>query len=566
MNSKENDPTLASMPSNQDLKEMIRFDEESGFIWLGQQRMILLHASAFGSMRSELIHSFGEEYSMGVLMRMGFSSAQSDAQLAKKLRPNSSTFDTFVVGPQLHALEGIVSVEPVIVDINIEKGHFFGEFVWTNSFEASEHLRLFGVSKIPVCWQLLGYASGYTTEFMGNPILFKEVECIGKGDKQCRIIGKPLDEWDIEEQQSLIFKTGESIAELLYSLKDEVTQLRSSLHEQTQLTEIVGNSPKIQEALKLLQTAADCDVTVMMLGETGVGKEVFSQILHKLSKRVDKPFIAINCATLPEELIEAELFGVEKGAFTGAEKSRPGRFERADGGTLFLDELSELSPKAQSKLLRVIQTGELDRVGGISTIKVDVRIIVATNEDLEEQVQLGKFRADLFYRLNVFPVTIPPLRERLEDLSGLINKFIKRNNTKYSKKVKGVSDLAMEWFRSYAWPGNIRELENVIERGVLLTPNHQLIDTNKLLGQLQPEQSSVTSGLNNDGCLTYLEDQSQSSLSKLIEEGLTYEELEVNSLKEILESADGNISAAARKAKMGDAQFRYRLKKHNIKF
>jgi len=544
---------------------MIRFDEESGFIWLGQQRMILLHVSAFGAMRSELIHAFGEEYGMGVLMRMGFTSAQADAQLAKKLRPDTSILDTFAVGPQLHALEGIVSVEPISIDIDIAQGKFKGEFVWTNSFEAAEHLRLFGVSKSPVCWHLLGYASGYTSEFMGKPILFKEVECVGKGDSQCRIVGKPLEEWGVAEQNSQMFKNEESIAELLYTLKDEVSQLRSSLSEQVQPNEIIGDSAKIKEALKLLHTAAVCDVTVLLLGETGVGKEIFSQVLHRLSKRKDKPFVAVNCAALPEELIEAELFGVEKGAYTGAEKSRPGRFERANGGTLFLDELSELSPKAQSKLLRVIQTGELDRVGGIETKCVDVRLVVATNEDLQEKVKQGKFRADLFYRLNVFPVTIPPLRERLEDLSGLINKFVKRNNTKYARKITGVTDLAMEWFRSYSWPGNIRELENVIERGVLLTLNNEKIDTNSLLGQLQPAQASSLSMIDTRGCLTQSGDNNNNPISDLIREGFAFEELEVNYLQETLSLAKGNISAAARIAKMGDAQFRYRLKKHDIK-
>ncbi len=556
------DKTNISEPSNQDLKELIRFEEDSGYIWLGQQRMILLHASSFGSMRFELIESLGEEYAKGILMRMGYASAKSDAQLARKIRKDRDVLDVFMVGPQLHNLEGIVSVKPVSVELDVVNGNFHGEFIWTNSFEASEHLRLFGVAKIPVCWHLLGYASGYTSEFMGKKILFREVECVGKGDKQCRIVGKPLDEWEGKEQENFIFTPGEAIVELMYTLQDEVSQLRSSLNEPVPPEEIIGDSPQIKEALKLLKTAADCDVTVLMLGETGVGKEVFSQVLHRLSKRASKPFVAVNCAALPEELIEAELFGVEKGAFTGAEKSRPGRFERADGGTLFLDELSELSPKAQSKLLRVLQTGELDRVGGITTKKVDVRIVVATNESLEQKVKQGEFRADLFYRLNVFPVTIPPLRDRLDDLSGLIQKFIKRNNVKYSKKVTGVSDLAMEWFKNYEWPGNIRELENVIERGVLLTANHQPVETDHLMGQLQPDPGSTSSILTKNGNLTYSSEKSRSTLIQLIEEGIAYEELEANFLQEALNLAEGNISAAARLVKMGDAQFRYRLKKY----
>lgn len=557
-----NDQTIVH--DNQDLKGLIRFDEESGYIWLGQQRMILLHATAFGSMRSELISSFGEEYAKGVLMRMGYSSAQKDVILAKQLRPESSVLDTFIVGPQLHALEGIVSVTPETLEIDVDNGDFSGVFIWTNSFEAAEHLRILGKSESPVCWQLLGYASGYTSEFMGKPILYKEVECIGKGDKHCKIVGKPLDEWSEAEQKNSFFHSNKPIAEILYTLKDEVSELRSHLNEQVQPEEIIGDSNSMKEALKLIKTASECNVTVMMLGETGVGKEVFSQVLHKISNRVDKPFVAVNCAALPEDLIEAELFGVEKGAFTGAEKSRAGRFERADGGTLFLDELSELSARAQSKLLRVLQTGEFDRVGDVKTRKVDVRIIVATNEDLAEKVKQGEFRADLYYRLNVFPVTIPPLRERLEDLSGLIQKFIKRNNIKYSKKVLGVTDLAMKWFGNYSWPGNIRELENVIERGVLLTKNNQYIGTEHLMGQLQPEKVNAESRLNDSGVLAAIEDEVEKPISKLIKEGIAYEELEKNFLKEALLLAKGNVSAAARMVKMGDAQFRYRLKKHDL--
>jgi len=550
--------------SNLDLKRLIRFDEDAGCIWLGQQRMVLLHASALGQMRSELVKSVGEDYTTGLLMRLGYKSGHSDAQTSKTLRPDGSLLDMFIVGPQLHAIEGVVSVAPIKLEIDIQKGHFYGEFVWKNSFEAYEHLRLFGISEQPVCWHLLGYASGYTSEFMGKPILYKEIECVGKGDKQCRIVGKPLSEWGVEEKNHKLFSESKPIAEVMYTLKDEVTQLRSKLEDNVQPSEIIGESPNVKEAIKLLQTAANCDVTVMMLGETGVGKEVFSQVLHRLSKRADKPFVAVNCATLPEDLIEAELFGVEKGAYTGAEKTREGRFERADGGTLFLDELGELSARAQSKLLRVLQSGEFDPVGSVKTKKVDVRIVVATNEDLQESVKQGKFRADLLYRLNVFPVTIPPLKDRLDDLLGLVEKFIKRNNTKYGKKITGISDLAMEWFTNYDWPGNIRELENVIERSILLTPNHQQIETKNLMGQFVPAQDSNLSRVDRKGELVDVDSSNSNPISELINKGVSLDELEVEYLKEALTIANGNVSAAARAAKMPDAKFRYRLKKHNI--
>jgi len=552
-----------SLPSFNDLKNEIHFDEDGGHIWLGEHRMLLLHSSTFGALRTQLITELGLDRAKGMLLRMGCASGKVDAQFARKIRPDVSLEEAFLVGPQLHALEGIVRVEPIKLEIDIANGHYYGEFYWDNSFEAEEHVRSLGLHTGPVCWNQIGYACGYTSDFMGIPILYKEVECVGCGDKRCRIVGKPVDQWDdIKEMES--YSSQESIAEMIYTLKDEVSHLRSSIAEHVQIEEIVGESPKIKESLQLLQTAAECDVTVLMLGETGVGKEVFSQALHKMSKRSKNPFIAVNCAALPRELVEAELFGVEKGAFTGAEKSRPGRFERAHGGILFLDELGELSHEAQAKLLRILQTGEFDRVGDTATRKVDVRIIAATNSDLEQKVKDGTFRADLYYRLNVFPVTIHPLRERTEDLPGLIKKFIGRYNVKYSKQVTGVTDLAMEWFKCYPWPGNIRELENVIERGVLITKANGQIDTDHLIARLEPELPMAGSGINVQGNIVADAESANGSIADLVNSGMAYDDLEKQILLAALSKANGNVAEAARALKMGDAQLRYRMKKYSI--
>ncbi|HHJ36200.1 MAG TPA: sigma-54-dependent Fis family transcriptional regulator [Gammaproteobacteria bacterium] len=552
-----------SLPSFNDLKNEIHFDEDGGHIWLGEHRMLLLHSSTFGAMRSQLIKELGFDRAKGMLLRMGCASGKVDAQFAKKIRPDVDLEEAFLVGPQLHALEGIVRVEPIKLEIDIANGHYYGEFYWDNSFEAEEHVRAMGLHTEPVCWNQIGYACGYTSDFMGIPILYKEVECVGCGDKRCRIVGKPVDQWDdIKEIES--YSSQESIAEMIYSLKDEVSHLRSSIANQTQVEEIIGESPTMKDALRLLHTAADCDVTVLMLGETGVGKEIFSQALHKISKRSQKPFVAVNCAALPKDLVEAELFGVEKGAFTGADKSRPGRFERAHGGILFLDELGELSSEAQAKLLRILQTGEFDRVGDTATRKVDVRIIAATNSDLEAKVQEGGFRADLYYRLNVFPVTIPPLRDRTEDLPGLIKKFLGRYNVKYSKQVAGVTNLAMEWFKRYAWPGNIRELENVIERGVLMTNTGNLIDTEHLIARLEPEHSIVGSGINTQGNIVGAEESSVDTIESLVNSGMAFDDLEKQILIVALSNTNGNVAEAARALKMGDAQLRYRMKKYAI--
>lgn len=551
-------------PPVDDLHAAIRFDNDTGSIWLEQQRMLLLHASALGSMRKELIESLGKSYARGVLTRMGWESAQSDAELAKRIRADREPMDIFSVGPQLHTIEGVVRVDPVRVDIDIDKGHFYGEFIWTNSFEAEDHIRLFGLSDEPVCWHLLGYASGYTSHFMGKPIFYKEVECIAKGDPHCRIIGKPLEEWEDAEDLKKLFAS-DPLVEKINNLQFEVQQLRTFAGIGLDPDNIVADSEQIQDTMFLLHKAAETDVTVLMLGETGVGKEVFSQALHRFGDRANGAFIAVNCAALPSELVEAELFGVEKGAFTGADKMRVGRFERADGGTLFLDELGELSEQAQAKLLRVLQTGEFERVGGTTPIKVDVRLVTATNVNLEEKVKQGEFRADLFYRLHVFPITIPPLRERMADLPGLVTKFIAKHNLKYGKKVNSLTDEAMQRFRRYHWPGNIRELENILERGVILTQNNCQIDSKHICLNM-PEADSAAMVIDGNGGLRKCSDQSvMASLADAVAEGkMDFEKLEQELLSIALNKADGNVLGAARLLGMTGPQCRYRLKKLNL--
>ena len=234
--------------------------------------------------------------------------------------------------------------------------------------------------------------------------------------------------------------------------------------------EIVGTSRKMQEVFKLIGRVAKSDVTVLITGESGTGKELIAKAIHKYSHRRNKPFLAINCAALPPNLLEAELFGYEKGAFTGAVSSKKGIFEQANGGTIFLDEIGELELSLQSKLLRVLQEKEIRRIGGNKTIKVDVRIVAATNRNLEREVKKGNFREDLFFRLNVVNVEIPPLRERREDIIPLAVYFIKKFSKEFKLPVKELSESAVEWLLGYDFPGNVRELENMILRAMLLSP------------------------------------------------------------------------------------------------
>lgn len=247
----------------------------------------------------------------------------------------------------------------------------------------------------------------------------------------------------------------------------KIWRLKSAKPNKKQPPVIVAKSPAMQRVLQAIEKVAPTVATVLIQGETGVGKELIARAIHAMSQRGGQPFMAINCGAIPDTLIESALFGHEKGAFTGAVEIHQGVFERADGGTLFLDEVDSLSPAAQTRLLRVIQEGELERVGGKKTIEVDVRLISATNQDLEESVEKGLFRKDLYYRLNVVRLYIPPLSKRSEDFPYLVQVILKRLSEKYSKNVLSVSRDVMQKIRSYAWPGNVRELENVLERSVL---------------------------------------------------------------------------------------------------
>ena len=253
------------------------------------------------------------------------------------------------------------------------------------------------------------------------------------------------------------------------ALRSEVGDLRKQVREAHFLDAVIGQSPAFRDVLAQVELVAPADSTVLLVGETGTGKELIARALHDQSRRSSKPFVAVNCAALPETLVESELFGYEKGAFTGAMNRKPGKFELANLGTIFLDEVGDLPGQAQAKLLRVLQEREVQRVGGTRCEAVNVRVIAATNQDLSAGVQSGRFRSDLFYRLNVFPIRIPPLRERRNDIAPLAQHFIRRFAERQHKTAPRLAGVALERLMAYDWPGNIRELQNVIERAVILS-------------------------------------------------------------------------------------------------
>ena len=547
--------------ASDDLRSRVHFCPETGQIWLHEHRMLLVHAEAQALLRKELIDSLGMERARGLLTRMGYASGLRDAELARTRAESTSDLDAFMTGPQLHTLEGIVHVTPIKLQLDRPGGRFYGEFLWENSWEGQWHRHHYGVHSEPVCWTQIGYACGYTSAFMGRTILYKEVECAGMGDANCRIVGKPVEEWPDAAEHMRFFEP-EAIADQLIELQTQVVQLRGEFTAKDRLpADMIGRSPGFAAAYDLIVRAAASQITVLLLGETGVGKEMFARALHQLGPRRDRPFVAVNCAAIPNDLLEAELFGVERGAYTGALVAREGRFERADGGTLFLDEVGDLPAPAQSKLLRVLQEGEIERLGDRRTRKVAVRIVAATNGDLLQRVRDGQFRSDLYYRLNAYQVSIPPLRERKEDISLLAKRFLEKYTALHGRKLRGFTDKAKRALLTYAWPGNIRELQNMVERGVILAPSGTRIEVEHLFTAPSGERPREF-GLARDGGLDLQGASPTADLCTAVFNGvMTLEQLESTLIETAVDKAHGNLSSAARMLGLTRPQLAYRLKR-----
>ena len=348
---------------------------------------------------------------------------------------------------------------------------------------------------------------------------------------------KPL---DIEELKILIEKTLEH-----YHLRAENLVLKERLGDRFDFTRIIGRSPKMKSLLDTLAMVAPSDATVLIMGESGTGKEVVANAIHHNSPRAGQPFIKVSCASLPETLLESELFGHKKGAFTGAVYRREGRFQLAHRGTIFLDEVGEMSRATQMKLLRVLQEKEFEPVGSAQTIKVDIRVIAATNKDLEKDVKDGRFREDLYYRLNVVPIVLPPLRERKEDISPLTDHFLALYGEKNRKSLKGISGKALDLLVRYDWPGNIRELENCIERAVIMAREEVIVpaDFPPQIQMLSREEG--TNGFN-------------------IPSGISLEEMERALIVKTLAETDGNRTRASEILGINRRTLQNKLKQYGL--
>jgi len=323
------------------------------------------------------------------------------------------------------------------------------------------------------------------------------------------------------------------------ALRDENRKLREELGVRYDWTNIIGRSPAMQEIFGTISRVAPTRATVLLCGESGVGKDLIARAIHYHSPRRDRPFVKINCTAIPENLMESELFGYEKGAFTGATSSKPGKFEQADGGTVFLDEIGDVPPSIQVKLLRILQEREFERLGSNKTRQIDVRVLAATNADLRAALEEGRFREDLYYRLNVMPINIPPLRERKEDIPFLAEHFVRKFSKELGSPVTCISSGAMQKLLEYHWPGNVRELENVIERSLVLCSG-QTLEAADIRLDMVPRTRAA-------------------SADNFLPDGVTLEEHEQNIIREALRRTNGNKSQAARLLGLTRNALRYRL-------
>lgn len=471
------------------LAEVLDFRPDQGIIRLHEQRVVILSAAAMGLMRKELVDTLGRDVARRVLLRFGFADGYHDAVNLRARSTWTAPADGLHAGAMLHTLAGIVRAEVRRVEYDEPTGRFEEEVSWHDSYEAEQHVHHYGKSSAAVCWSLVGYSSGFVSACLGAEIYFREIRCVGQGERHCSAIGRDVRSWgaegadiraefqtaslglEVERLREVVGKRLKALdrrERLLERRERELNLLRERVNRHAAAKQFIAGSDAMQRVLELAGRVAPLDTTVLVYGESGTGKEFVVRLIHDQSPRAAAPFVSINCAALTETLLESELFGHVRGAFTGAVRDKPGLFEVADGGTIFLDEIGEIAAPIQAKLLRVLQEREIRRVGGERNIKVNARVVAATNRDLRAAVEAGTFREDLYFRLGAFIIDVPPLRERREDIPPLVHGFLVDAASRMKKDVRTVSAEAMSALMAYRWPGNVRELEHAIERAVIL--------------------------------------------------------------------------------------------------
>ena len=533
-------------------EELLELDPEGGVIRFAGQRALLVDAVAMGLLRQNLVDNFGLTAARAVLTQFGFAHGWRMAAAMQEEFEWASNEDWRRAGPHIYTLEGLFRTQPGSEDPLSKTGAML-----LASYEAEQHLLHFGRSDSAVCWTICGLMSGYVSHTASREIYVLEDRCLGEGHAACHLLGRTREDWGDEHAEELMFFDSGRLKECLdvslsavtETLKAAEDKLRAHRHLVVRVARdvdeplgIVAKSQKMQHVVDLARRVAKVDATVLITGESGVGKERIARLVHDESTRAAGPFVAVNCGAIVETLLESELFGHKRGAFTGAASDRPGLFEAANHGTLLLDEISEISTGMQVKLLRVLQEREIRRVGENKSRPVDVRVLATTNRDLSSEVEDGDFRQDLYYRLKVVELDVPPLRDRSEDILPLARVLLADAALRMGRKIAGLVPRVADQLLRYDWPGNVRELENAMERAVALARGRR-VDLDDLPEEVR---EAFPKPVVNGGAVQSLK------------------EIEKEYILAVLKLNDGNQTRTAAQLRIGSATLYRKLKSYGL--
>lgn len=520
----------------EDLKQMtiFSFDENTGFPLLELNRVFVIGQAGLARLRSDLIRSMNGECMATVCFRYGYETGISLAIVIKEHYPLESNEEYLLACGVMLSMAGAANVDFGEMRFDSKGGLIHCTGIWRHSIEAHLAKAEAKADPAPACAILAGMMSGYASAMFGAEFLFREIACEGRGEEQCAFEGRLLGDWEMDVEMlrktTVLNNLDEEMTRLQAALRDareDMERQASEIRDLKQLINVRGESGIVYRSeafariLTLAGKVASSRTTVLLQGESGTGKEIIARFIHNRSESAKDPFLAINCAALPAQLLESELFGHKRGSFTGAESDKKGLFLQAGKGTLLLDEIGEMPLELQAKLLRALQQKEVRPVGGLHDLPVQARIIAAANRDLKGMVGEGRFREDLFFRLSVFPITVPPLRERREDILPLAQSFLSRLKPEHP----GFSAKAVRLMELYTWPGNVRELENWVEYAVILAGNERIT----------PEHLPLKT------------DRKDRDLLLLLTSDMpTCEELEKRYIRHVLERTGHNKSEAAR--------------------
>jgi two-component system, NtrC family, response regulator HydG len=533
-------------------QELLELDPEGGIIRFAGQRALLLDAVAMGILRQYLVDNFGLTAARAVLTQFGFAHGWRMAEAMQRDFKWANKEDWRRAGSRIHTLGGLFRTQPGSEDPLTTKGAML-----LASYEAEQHLLHLGRADSPVCWTICGLTSGYLSRTTGKEIYVLEDHCLGTGHAACHLLGRTRQQWGDEHAAELAFFDSGRLKECLDVSLSKVTEtlkateqklrahrqvLVSVVRDLEEPLGIIARSSKMQHVVDLARRVAKVDAAVLITGESGVGKERIARLVQTESPRSAGPFIAVNCGAISETLLESELFGHKRGAFTGAISDRPGLFEAANHGTLLLDEIGEISRGMQVKLLRVLQEREIRRVGENKSRLVDVRILAATNRDLAHAVADGAFRQDLYYRLKVVELYVPPLRDRRDDILPLARALLADSVIRMGRKITGLVPRAVDQLLRYEWPGNVRELENAMEHAVALARGSRV------------------------GLEDLPEEVRKAFPTPAVKEGnvQTLDEVEREYIIAVLELNEGNRTRTAQQLHIGAATLYRRLKKYGL--